>query len=58
MRNTPLIPHNAVIVVAKCTILRCLITGVKVIKGASKEPFAATSVRILRISAPYKACDF
>jgi hypothetical protein len=42
MRKTVLNPHSIVTNVVACTIIRCLATGVNVVRGTSKEPFAAT----------------
>ena len=55
MRNTALIPHATVTAHVANIILRCISTGVTVVKGTSKKPFAATSVSTEKISPVYKA---
>jgi hypothetical protein len=58
MRSTALNPHKSVVMIVAYTFLICVTTGVKAVSGTSKEAFAATSVRMLRISPLYNACDF
>jgi hypothetical protein len=58
MSKTPLHPHATVTTHKRYIILRCISTGVTVVKGTIKKPFAATSVSMERISPLYNACDF
>ena len=56
-RNTALTPHITVTAHVAYIVLRCISTGVTVVKGRSKKPFAAISVSTERISPLYNACD-
>jgi hypothetical protein len=58
MSRTALHPHATVTTHKKYIILRCTSTGVTVVNGTIKKPFAATSVSTDRISPLYNACDF
>jgi hypothetical protein len=40
------------------TIFTWFTTGVNVVRGTSKEPFAATSVKMLRMALLYDACNY
>ena len=57
MRKNALNPHATVIAHVAYIIFRCISTGVTVVNGTSKKPFAATSVSTERISPLYNACD-